>query len=71
MSYKHVLLGRHYAVQDTGEDPAPLRYIDSRNHDALRAWRKRYDESPVGRSPSERRSWLASLIGAHSEASFR
>ena len=71
MSYKHVLLGRHYSVQDTGDDPVPLRYIDSRNHDSLRAWRKRYDEAPDCRPPSPRRSWLASLIGADSEASFR
>lgn len=71
VSYKNVLLGRHCALQDSGDDPAPLRYDDWRNYDALRAWRRRYDERCVRPSSPPRRSWLSGLVGAYTEASFR
>ena len=41
MSYKHVLLDRHFASGDGIEEDAPLDYIALRNRDALRAWHER------------------------------
>jgi hypothetical protein len=41
VSYKSVLLGRHNAALESREEPAPLNYIDLRNQEALRAWRRR------------------------------
>ena len=68
MSYKTVLLGRHGSVREAREDPTPLSYIDCRNQEALRAWRKRYAQEPREPVPERRRTWLSALRRADSVA---
>ena len=61
MSYKHVLLDRHFASGDGIEEDAPLDYIALRNRDALRAWHERCLGVPVTRETDRKRHWLRRL----------
>jgi len=66
VSYKKVLLGRHVAAMESREEPALLNYIDLRNQEALRAWRRRCAGIPGEESRCRRRFWFKALFSSAS-----
>jgi hypothetical protein len=62
VSYKSVLIGRHVAALESREEPTPLNYIDLRNQESLRAWRRRCAGVPDLEDQRRSRFFLSALF---------